>query len=34
MALAELISGIGLTDSLLDKVLGKRGTRITKKYQQ
>ena len=31
MALAELISGIGLTDSLLDKVLRKRGTRIAKK---
>lgn len=31
MALAELISGIGLTESLLDRVLGKRGTRIAKK---
>lgn len=31
MAIAEFISGIGLTDSLLDKVLSKRGTRISKK---
>lgn len=31
MALAEFISGMGLTESVLDKVLSKRGTRITKK---
>ncbi len=31
MALAEFISALGLTDSVLDKVLSKRGTRITKK---
>jgi len=31
MAIAEFISGLGLTDSVLDKVLSKRGTRITKK---
>jgi hypothetical protein len=31
MALAEFISGMGLTESVLDKVLSKRGTRIAKK---
>lgn len=31
MALAEFISGMGLTESVLDKVLSKRGTRIEKK---
>jgi len=31
MALAEFIAGMGLTESVLDKVLSKRGTKITKK---
>lgn len=31
MALAEFISGMGFTETVLDKVLSKRGTRITKK---
>lgn len=31
MALAELIAGMGLTETVLDKVLGKRGIKITKK---
>lgn len=31
MAIGEIISGLGLTNTVLDKVLTKKGTRITKK---
>ncbi len=31
MAIGEIISGLGLTNTVLDKVLTKKGTKITKK---